>query len=311
LGVERYAAPAMRAATVIAILLASVAVQPAQKQQAPSSAQKPEKGSVQTAEPTATSPATPPATGQTSQQESSGTRGSASPKASKWREAFAPPTWSNWALIVVGFGGIVVAVWTLRRIERQTKAAEQAAQVARSNVDAFLVDNRPWLLIEHGQIGEQVGVKIQKPFIEPVGTMPPGEERFSHCVFFIKNYGKTPAKVLTMVAELRIGESSSEPPSGEIREIGERYNPHVFPQGESLAQVAEMPTGIVGIKEREDIDKSRKFLWLRGMVVYRHTFEAQGIPDYETRFGYVWETRMNTPTPFWRLAGPSEWNRAT
>jgi len=204
--------------------------------------------------------------------------------------------------LVLTIGTLVLAIiaWI------QARAARVSADVAQVQAQALIGENRPWLLMELGELKP----RIEDPFLEPVGTMAQGEERFSNCVFFVRNYGKTPGKVLKVQAELRTGESSSEAPSSEIEEIATRYNPGIFPQNASLAQVAELATGIVSLMELGDINASNRFLWLRGLIRYRHTVEAIGTQDYMTRFSYVWETRMNTPKPYWRLAGRSESNTA-
>jgi|GEM_PF-3373579 len=217
-------------------------------------------------------------------------------------EAKATIEWSNWALVVVG-------ALTGCAVMMQARESAKATKVMGDSLKVTVAENRPWLLPQMGEGSD----RIQEPFLKPVGTMPQEEMRLSHCIFYLKNYGKTPAKALSLKAELRIGGNSSEPPSSDIYEIGKlRFNPYVFPQGEPLAQCAELsPGGFVTEVELDDINKGVRFLWLRGIIRYRHTIDAETVPDYETRFCYLWETRLNSPKPSWRLAGPPEGNSAT
>jgi hypothetical protein len=234
----------------------------------------------------------------------------------QWHAAFKDPQWLS----------IIVAVLALIVIAWQTVATARATRTMRDSVKITVSENRPWLLIQMGESGD----KIQIPFLVPIGSVAQAELRLSHCIFFIRNYGQTPARVLEIKAEIRIGDNPTQPPSSTIHEIGgTRYNPYIFPQGESLAQYAELsPGGFVTQMEVNDIFRGARFLWLRGLVRYRHTIEPEGVrrfrwrrwrvpfwrvevaPDYVTKFCYIWETRLNSANPAWRLAGPSEGNQA-
>ena len=44
-----------------------------------------------------------------------------------------------------------------------------------------------------------------------------------------------------------------------------------------------------------------------GLIRYYDTFERIGSVPYETAFCYVWETRLNTPKPLWRMAGSAQY----
>lgn len=62
-------------------------------------------------------------------------------KARADREAntFWPPVWSNWMLILLTGGAVIAAFKTLGKMERQTKAAEDAARAASVSADAAKV----------------------------------------------------------------------------------------------------------------------------------------------------------------------------
>jgi hypothetical protein len=126
------------------------------------------------------------------------------------------------------------------------------------------------------------------------------------------NYGKTPAKVLTEKTELQISESLVTPPDPEVYKVDfSRANPYMLPQGVSMpAQAVLAPFGFIKLSDRDAIRNKSKFLWLCGFIRYSDTFERKKVVEYETRFCYLMETRMDAD-PFWKPAGPGEYNRAT
>jgi len=233
-------------------------------------------------------------------------------KQSGWREKLISPVVSNWPLIAVAIWGILVARSTLHAIKWQAEETANATKAMRDSLEVTVAENRPWLL-PHLQEGKD---RIQEPYLKPVGSVPQAELRFSHCVFFFKNYGQTPAKALMLRAELRIGDNPTEPPSSDIYDVTEvKFNPFIFPQGEAVPHSAQLtPDAFITDRELDDITNGIRFLWLQGIVRYRHTIETETLsdaPDFETKFCYVWETRLNTPKPIWRLAGPAGTNTAT
>jgi hypothetical protein len=209
------------------------------------------------------------------------------------------------ALAVIGAIAASIAIRTLRSIETQTNHAGIAADAAKASVDAIIAENRPWLLIplENG---------IQSPFLDAVEH---GTQRLSHCVFKVKNYGKTPGKITAWNAQLQIGDSAANPPNiGIYKDMeGATINPQIVPQGQRIFQEATLtPDGFIRLEKREDVlTRHIRFLWLCGFIKYNDTFERKKILEYETVFCLLYETRTNAPVPYWRLAGPDEYNKAT
>lgn len=86
-------------------------------------------------------------------------------KHSYWKEAFGPPTWSNWFLAFIGFIGIVAAYFTLRIIERQTKATEDAATATQKSVELQKVAMDQWIDIRELSVQAYVPQGVNKsPF---------------------------------------------------------------------------------------------------------------------------------------------------
>lgn len=214
----------------------------------------------------------------------------------------------RWDEALVVFTALIVAVGIFQIVFlwKTVQATSDNAKAANNSVTALMHSERPWLLIELNETND----RIQDPYIKPAGTVPYMEQRLSHCIFYLKNYGKTPARLMGIRAEVTVADNPNEPPGGAIVELGKRYNPYVFPPSHSLAQVAELPGGIISAQDAQDINKGLRFLWLRGIIKYQDTVGAGQTTDHETVFCYVWEIRMNTK-PYWRLAGSGRCNSAT
>jgi len=76
---------------------------------------------------------------------------------SRWDEAFAPETWSNWVLVAITLGATVAAIVatiaafrTLRVLIEQTKDTKHAVEVARLNAEALINSERAWIEISLG-----------------------------------------------------------------------------------------------------------------------------------------------------------------
>ena len=219
--------------------------------------------------------------------------------------------YTKWLVYVGVLQGFVFFL-TLLAIHREASiandiavAARNNAQAAKASADAIIVENRPWLLMS----------EIMVPYLVPAVEATPGAERFSYCITMTKNYGKTPARVTTLWGRLEIGESPTTPPKDLVVEIG-RTAPipqtYVFPPGETKAAEAMLSSGFISPEARDNVLTNKtKFLWLLGFVKYRDTFEREPSIEYESRFCYLYETRLNSPAPFWTPAGPPEYNRAT
>jgi hypothetical protein len=107
-----------------------------------------------------------------------------------------PETLANIGLFIVGAFGIRVALRTLKNIERQTKAGEDAAKSALLSAQAVINAERPWLLV------------VIESVEGPMGGFN----------LFVKNKGRTPAMISTaFIGCARIEDISylpKEPPYG-------------------------------------------------------------------------------------------------
>jgi hypothetical protein len=194
--------------------------------------------------------------------------------------------WQGWtanALLLI-VGGL--QIWILFGTLKVTKTA---ADAAKASADAVVNGERAWLLeVHHGP--PQIGMAY-----------------FSEVI--LKNFGKTPAKVIAFKIEIQRGRSKEIPDNAGIYE-GEvdTLVPVMVPQDVTMPHIAYSDSPITS-EQMEEIKDQRKFLWLCGAFRYEDIFRQE--PSHETRFCYIFEDRNDGLLARWHMAGPPEYNRAT
>jgi hypothetical protein len=219
-------------------------------------------------------------------------------------------------LMIVGVVGTLIALGTLFLIKKEVGAAvtalthsDKIATAATNAANALMVSDRAWILIKKTITQD----RIQDPYLPSAEEMmAPGRQ--PNCIFYLKNYGKTPGRMVAWRYELQLGPSPDVPPDVTVYATNNLPNatPDLIPQGTSVAQEARFRTWpTLGTQEFAEIATGNMFLWLCGIIRYEDTFERGTESLHETRSCYLWETRMNTPTPAWMPAGPAQYTRAT
>ena len=232
---------------IVALVGAFIAMmQPVQEREDASNTQNTQKTGKQESPPETQSvkpkePLTPSSDNQKARKED---QSRAANKASDWQEATTPATWSNWALAVIGFFGVLAALWTLLIIRRQTKAAEVAAVAAKASTDILTGSERAWVLVETAQIRE---IQYQTSVISPV----------------IRNFGKS----ITRVHKVKMGFSSLQitealphvPIYGEAQELDFVLHP------DRQFQPIDIPISQAGLQAVVD---GLKLLYVYGVIEY-------------------------------------------
>jgi hypothetical protein len=129
---------------------------------------------------------------------------------------FAPENLPNIALFFGGIGGIIVAICTLKIIERQTNATEDAAKAAKASAEVadwtlketqkqFFISHRPWCAF------------AELPKTESALKFDDEGGKLEIC-YKVRNGGTSPAIAVTTVQELVI--SLSEAPN--LKDLKER-----------------------------------------------------------------------------------------
>jgi hypothetical protein len=197
------------------------------------------------------------------------------------------------------------------RKDREEQHEETKAQlhVSQAQASALIDSERPWLLIP-------IENKIYD--IQPPGIVErlPGTVSVvsSGCAFGVRNYGRSPARVIERkLWMVRIGDASLPRLSAYEREGSVNMDYVVAPDTTvPVSVLLEGGDGKLTPQDKEAIDKEINFLWLVGYFRYTDTFQRQEACIYETRVCYRWMPRSYlVPEPFWMRKGPPEYNKTT
>jgi hypothetical protein len=217
------------------------------------------------------------------------------------------------ALAVIGAIAARIAINTLRYIGVQTRHAGIAAKAARDSVQAIVDSERPWLLIPSGVVYPE----IENPILI---VRLPGEFRVSYCDFKLKNFGRSPARVIETKLRLVLGDTQNFVPDISLYESKDSAeDDYTFPQGEVLQVQASLGgDGRMTMHERDELLVTKKSsLWLCGYFKYTNTFNREKSPIHTSRICYKW--MYDAPSvldsdihkTFWVVGGPIEYNKAT
>ena len=181
---------------------------------------------------------------------------------------------ANYLLVIIGTGGIVAAVCTLRKIERQVRVAEADTQ-------AMIRAERAWIVVS-------------------VETTVPGEFRF-----WATNTGKTPAKVASIWScNITVGQGAELiiPSDDKTNESLLSSPPCLLPP--TAKQIVwqcktEDFQKISGGGDREKSLFSRGFVsaYIYGRIRYFNVLDTAAAMPHETRWLY-WLVPGKDATPF-------------
>ncbi|MDR3750928.1 MAG: hypothetical protein P4K94_05520 [Terracidiphilus sp.] len=184
-------------------------------------------------------------------------------------------TWAaNLVLVLLGYAGIMLAVSTLRKIERQTRYAETAADAAAASAQAALLHaqsivnaERPWLLI----------------VVEPSLNI---ENSFAAVVM---NRGRTPAQIDAIANHITIAADEAHlPATPQYRdeEPGAPRVPIILLPGESASLKTfsrENVRGLCGSEEQfKRIENWEEKIFIYGRIVYKDLIAPAGQQTHET-----------------------------
>ena len=197
-------------------------------------------------------------------------------------------------LVLIGAIGIYWAIKTV-------KATEVAARAALLNAQAVIYTERPWLLIEQ----KEIKPRIELEFV--ITDLPPTDrDKHTTCVFWIKNYGRTPAIVVAQKAELQIGTHGLKLPAPAFFDSSDPIIPYIFPQDITNPQFATLAATLT-TADKVLIKTQTKFVWLCGYIRYKDAVPRTDTITYETRFCYVWWE--NDAASGWMI-GPELYNKS-
>ena len=184
-------------------------------------------------------------------------------------------TWAaNLVLVLLGYAGIMLAVSTLKKIERQTRYAETAAEAASASAQAALLHaqsivnaERPWLLVA---VEPSLGI----------------ENSFEVVVI---NRGRTPAQIETASEQVMIAADETHLPATpqyQDEKPGAPRVPIILLPGESAPLKAfsrEDVKGVCGSGEQfKRIENWEEKIFIYGKVIYRDLIAPAGQQTHET-----------------------------
>jgi len=154
-------------------------------------------------------------------------------------------TWcANIALLLVGAGGILVAVSTLKKIERQTKATEDQARYLTTS-------ERAWIIVSSRFAAE---------------LHPGDQETTARFRWDMKNVGKSPARLLEFNGVVSKAERSIPFPDA----------PRFFRPPKPLNKLLLVPTDSWGITWEIEGDLAKNLMTISyGYIKYLDIFEKE------------------------------------
>jgi hypothetical protein len=192
-------------------------------------------------------------------------------------------------------------------------ATRDNATAARLNAEAVIYAERPWLLIPMGKEFSE----IDRPLMI---TRLAGEYRRSFVTFRLRNYGRSPARVIEQKLRMFIGGTEDDIPDiAAYQSAGAVLDNYTFAQDVTAPiQATIEPDGMISTRDFEDLFVTKtRGLWLCGYIKYVDTFDRRDAPVYETRICFRWNHELmhvldhDIRQSFWIMAGPREYNRAT
>ncbi len=208
---------------------------------------------------------------------------------------------ANLVLVLLGYAGILLAVSTLKKIERQTGYAEAAAEAASASAQAALLN-------------AQAVIHAERPWILISAEPSPGRE--NSFTVLATNRGRTPAKIIASAEQTRIVLDEKHLPAApeyENEEPGALLVPIILVPGESAAIKPFCREDVKGLCESEErfkrIERWEEKVYLYGKVSYVNLIAPDGDPAHETNWccWYIHGQKNSGMV----LAGPPAYNSHT
>ncbi len=211
-------------------------------------------------------------------------------------------TWAaSLVLVVLGYVGIMLALSTLRKIERQTKFAEEAASAAADNARAALLHaeaivsaERPWILV----------------------TVEPSRGTKNGFAVMARNRGRTPARIVSIPHKIEFAEDESnlpEIPQYQDASSGAPFVPIILLPGDSAHITTfyrEDVKDLCGSEERfKRVESWEEKIFLYGRVTYHDLLSPKDEQVHQSDwcFWYIHGHQNSGFVP----AGPHNYNLHT
>jgi hypothetical protein len=207
---------------------------------------------------------------------------------------------ANLVLVLFAYAGVMIALSALRKIERQTRYAEAAAQAAADSAKAVLVyaqsqaeADRPWVL---------VGTE----------SVPGTPDKFN---IVATNRGRSPARIVSLVDEIAsAGDDSKLPPNPVyINEPQPPSTSNILLPGESMGIKSFSRGEVNSVCETPEhlqlVESWVEKIYLYGNITYLDLRSPDGTQTHETSWccWYIHGRQKSGMV----MAGPPAYNRHT
>lgn len=176
-------------------------------------------------------------------------------------------------LVIIGIGGVIVAIFTLSIIKRQTAAAEIAAVAARDNVELIITKERARIYVEPDSFD----------FNTADADNPTFELKYK-----ITCSGTTPAIIYDsrVAAETNVAQERVEPERWAPIPLPNNLVPGMIEAKVPLFGKSEYFSEVLG----EQIERGELFVNFWGYINYRDLF-FQGDGFRRKNFRYIWDSQ--------------------
>jgi hypothetical protein len=204
-------------------------------------------------------------------------------------------------LAIVGWGGILLALSLLKKIDRQTGYAETAAeaaavsaQAALLNAQALIHSERPWILM----------------------TVEPSRSAENSFAVMATNRGRTPARIISTMSGSKVAIDEKHlprVPEYKAQKTDAPVSPIILLPGESTPIKPFSRDDVRGLCDSEEryrrIETWEEKAFIYGKVTYRDLIAPEDSQEHETNWccWYI-HGRQNSGLV---IAGPHEYNSHT
>jgi len=201
-------------------------------------------------------------------------------------------------LVILGYAGVLLALKTLKIIQRQAEfgvsaaqAALQCANAALESSQAIVDSGRPWIVIT----------------VEPFLSVEHGFKVMA------TNRGRTPARILAKADCVRIAKDDGElptPPDYESGKSATPFEPIILLPGETAGirpfRRTDVRSYCSSDEQLKRLERWDEKLFVYGKVIYRDLISPLDQPNHETDWccWYVYADKDALV-----LAGPPEYNK--
>ncbi len=201
-------------------------------------------------------------------------------------KAIAPDTYATWALVIVGFGGIVYAARTLGAIKQEEIGVKKIADAALLNAQAVINAERAWMAV----------------------TVETSSRDDSFCFFSCLNQGRTPAKIVGgSSTHVFIEKPDDLPvPPKYVGIFAMPENTFIVNRDSFRIPPEFDPDDIINRSDKGELVKNRaEFLIFYGRILYEDVFVGAKV-IHETGWCYAY-----FPDKGFTACGPAEYQQHT